>query len=79
MSTVLGAPLGLGGAFLGDKIADGLEKIGVIDIKCEPVTPTPWIYGNESNIIEGAPALMTGSKLACRYGGIISIVEEKSS
>ncbi len=32
---------------------------------------------NEENIIEGAPALTTESKLACFYGGVISIVKEQ--
>lgn len=51
-----------------------LEDAEVVTYKCKPNTPQPWIFTNEDNILEGAPALTMKSKLACRYGGVISFV-----
>lgn len=45
--------------------------------KCEPMTIVPWINGEEDYCIDGAPALTINSRLACYYGGIIEILEEK--
>lgn len=50
------------------------KMIGCDGCKCKPKTFVPWINGNDQHIIEGAPALTTGSKLACFYGGVISIL-----
>ena len=45
----------------------------------ESLVWNPWEFVNEKSIVDGAPALMIESKLACRYGGIISIVYEPIS
>lgn len=67
--------LTISGAFLfAESLADFLEDTGIITCKCRPNTPRPWIFTNEDNILEGAPALTMKSKLACRYGGVISFV-----
>ncbi len=64
------------GGFLGGLIADVLEDIGVMTCKCKPNTPNPWEFVNEDSIVEGAPALMIGSVLTCRYGGCIKLLPE---
>lgn len=66
---------GLVGGLLGGEIADALEDVGIMTCKCKPNTPNPWEFVNEDNIVEGAPALMVCSKLTCRYGGIIEIID----
>ena len=67
--------LTISGAFLStDSLAEFLEDTGIITCNCKPNTPRPWIFTNEDNILEGAPALTMKSKLACRYGGVISFV-----
>lgn len=66
---------GLVGGLLGGGIADALEDVGIMTCKCKPNTPNPWEFVNEDNIVEGAPALMVCSKLTCRYGGIIEIID----
>lgn len=45
--------------------------------KCELDTPLPWIFVNKEHMIDGAPALTVESQCACRYGGIITIVQEQ--
>lgn len=47
--------------------------------KCELDTPLPWIFCNDEHMIDGAPALTMESQCACRYGGIIRIVQEDES
>lgn len=66
--------MGPAGLLLGELITDTLEDIGIMTCKCKPNTPVPWIFTNESNILEGAPALTMDSKIACRYGGVIGFV-----
>ena len=66
---------GLVGGLLSGGIADALEDVGIMTCKCKPNTPNPWEFVNEDNIVEGAPALMVCSKLTCRYGGIIEIID----
>lgn len=44
--------------------------------KCELDTPLPWMFVNKEHMIDGAPALTVDSQCACRYGGIITIVQE---
>lgn len=66
--------MGPAGWLCGDLITDTLEDIGLMTCKCKPNTPVPWIFTNESNILEGAPALTIESKVACRYGGVIEFV-----
>lgn len=46
--------------------------------KCELDTPLPWIFCNDEHMIDGAPALTMESQCACRYGGIIRIVQEET-
>ena len=62
------------GALIGNTVTDLLEDVGIMTCKCKPNTPVPWIYANENNILEGAPALTMNSTLACRYGGVITFV-----
>lgn len=62
------------GFLAADSVTDLLEDVGITTCKCKPNTPQPWIFTNEDNILEGAPALTMKSKLACRYGGVISFV-----
>ncbi len=45
---------------------------------CKPMTVTPWINVDEDYFIDGAPALTIESTLPCYYGGIITIVLEKT-
>lgn len=48
--------------------------IGVLTpMPCIPVTTAPWAPGNPTLLLGGEPALTNSSKLACAYGGIISI------
>lgn len=60
-------------------ISGVMDKLGCTGCKCTPMTFLPWMNTNEENIIEGAPALTTESKLACFYGGVISIVKEEAA
>ena len=46
--------------------------------KCELDTPLPWIFTSKDHMIDGAPALTMESQCACRYGGIITIVQEEA-
>ncbi len=62
------------GFLLADSVTNFLEDVGIMTCKCKPNTPKPWLFTNEDNILEGAPALTMNSKLACRYGGTISFV-----
>lgn len=64
------------GGFLGGVVADFLEDVGIMACKCKPNTPNPWEFVNEKSIVEGAPALMFGSVLTCRYGGCIRLLPE---
>lgn len=64
------------GGFLGGVVADFLEDVGIMACKCKPNTPNPWEFVNEKSIVEGAPALMFGSVLTCRYGGCIKLLPE---
>ena len=40
---------------------------------CTPVTPAPWAPGSPTVLVAGMPALNDSSKLACVFGGQISI------
>lgn len=73
-----GLTFGVGG-IVSDAVSTALESVGIMTYKCKPNTPNPWEFVNEKSIVDGAPALMIESKLACRYGGIISIVYEPIS
>jgi len=64
------------GGLLGGLVANFLEDIGILTCKCKPNTPNPWEFVNEDSIVEGAPALMFGSVLTCRYGGCIKLLPE---
>lgn len=66
----------LGGTFLGGVISDALEDIGIMSFKCTPKTDEVWEQTNDRNILDGAPALLMGSCLTCRYGGTITLVPE---
>lgn len=44
--------------------------------KCEPKIVSPWVNTSMRHMVEGAPALTSESKLACYYGGIITITYE---
>lgn len=70
--------MGPAGAFLTGPMLDRLEELGILTYPCRPNTPQPWIMTNEDCLLEGAPALTMNSQLACRYGGIITFVEESA-
>ena len=65
----------MGGLF-GGIVANVLEAAGMLTRKCKPNTPNPRKFTNEKNIIEGAPALVFGRVLTCRYGGCIKLLPE---
>lgn len=55
-------------------ITNGISGLfGSKKCECVPKTVLPWVNVKEDHVIEGAPALTSESKLACFYGGIISI------
>jgi hypothetical protein len=41
---------------------------------CVPATASPWAPGSTSCLIGGVPALDSGSKLMCNWGGVIQVV-----
>lgn len=41
---------------------------------CIPTTPSPWVPGSLTVMINNQPALSHTSKLICQFGGVISIV-----
>ncbi|SHL12857.1 protein of unknown function [Anaerocolumna jejuensis DSM 15929] len=45
--------------------------------KCELDTPLPWLFTSRDHMIDGAPALTTESQCPCKFGGIITIVQEE--
>ena len=45
--------------------------------KCEQDTPLPWLFTSRDHMIDGAPALTTESQCPCKFGGIITIVQEE--
>lgn len=73
------ALLGPAGAFLTGPALDRLEELGILTYQCRPNIPQPWVNVNEDCLLEGAPALTMNSQLACRYGGIITFVNESTS
>lgn len=60
--------------FGGGLIADLLETTGIMSFDCKPKTDEVWVEVNERNILDGAPAVLMGSCLTCRYGGTITFV-----
>lgn len=73
------ALMGPAGAFLTGPMLDKLEELGILTYPCRPNTPQPWIMTNEDCLLEGAPALTMNSRLACRYGGVITFVKEDAN
>ncbi len=48
--------------------------LGVLTpMPCVPATAAPWAPGNPTVLLSNAPILTDNSKLACSYGGVISI------
>lgn len=67
--------------FLADILTMGIGSEilqSTIGTPCKPMTVTPWINVDEDYFIDGAPALTIESTLPCYYGGIITIVVEKT-
>lgn len=67
--------------FLADILTMGIGSEilqSTIGTPCKPMTVTPWINVDEDYFIDGAPALTIESTLPCYYGGIITIVLEKT-
>ena len=67
--------------FLADILTCGIGSEilqSTIGTPCKPMTVTPWINVDEDYFIDGAPALTLESTLPCYYGGIITIVMEKT-
>lgn len=60
--------------FGGGPMADLLETVGIMSFDCKPKTDEVWVDVNERNILDGAPAVLMGSCLTCRYGGTITFV-----
>lgn len=50
-------------------------KVSPVPPVCIPVTPLAWMFGNQEHMIDGAPALTTGSMCPCMMGGVIKIVK----
>lgn len=63
-------------------IVDGVmalrDKLGGGNCKCVPKTVKVWEETNEGNCMDGADGILNTSKLACCYGGIITIQEMKA-
>lgn len=57
------------------KAKNAIAKQGLCS--CNPMILTEWFNANEANKLEGKACLTDASKLACAYGGIITVVEEK--
>lgn len=53
--------------------------MGCDGCKCEPMTLTPWVNTSTKHMVEGAPGIISESKLTCYYGGIISIYYEQEA
>lgn len=66
-------------AATGKSMGDILADLGLISCPCEPDTPQVWQNCDEEHILDGAPVLTKESFLSCRYGGIITIMEEEES
>lgn len=67
--------------FLADILTFGIGSEilqSTIGTPCKPMTVTPWVNVDEDYFIDGAPALTLESTLPCYYGGIITIVMEKT-
>lgn len=48
--------------------------LGVLTpMPCIPVTPSPWAPGAPTVLLANQPALDDTSKLACNWGGVISV------
>ena len=56
------------------KAKDLVTKEGLCG--CNPMILTPWYNANTANKLEGKACLTVGSKIACAYGGIISVVDK---
>lgn len=63
-------------------IVDGVlalkDMLGGGNCKCVPKTVRVWEETNEGNCMDGADGILNTSKLACCYGGIITIQEMKA-
>ena len=63
-------------------IVDGVlalkDMLGGGNCKCVPKTVKVWEETNEGNCMDGADGILNTSKLACCYGGIITIQEMKA-
>lgn len=49
------------------------KLMGCEGCKCEPKTLVPWVNTSKKHMVEGAPGIISESKLTCYYGGTISI------
>ncbi|WP_429310740.1 DUF4280 domain-containing protein [Paenibacillus mucilaginosus] len=48
--------------------------LGVLTpMPCMPATAAPWAPGSPQVLLGGMPALNTGSKLLCSWGGVIGV------
>lgn len=49
--------------------------LGVLTpVPCVPVTPSPWVPGAVTDLLDNAPALDNISTLMCTWGGVITFV-----
>lgn len=44
---------------------------------CIPVTASPWVPGDPTNMVRGQPGLTAGSSCFCAYGGVITVVSPR--
>lgn len=59
----------------GKSATDILMDIGLVGCKCKPDTPLVWDGCDEDHILDGAPVLTLKSKLYCRKGGYIEVMD----
>ena len=51
--------------------------LGVLTpMPCIHNTPSPWVPGKADYLVKGQPALLKSSKCQCKWGGIISIIDD---
>jgi len=70
-------PRGYALAILGFSPILGAFLRQAVGCVCDPVTMVPWIYVDDDNFIDGAPALTIESELPCFWGGTIKIVAKR--
>jgi len=53
------------------------QHMGILTpMPCQHNTPDPWIGGKKDYLAEGQPALLKSSICKCKWGGVISIIDD---